>query len=475
MNQPSITLIEPTPTEFGELEGKVMYDIYSKARTPARALPELHSILSQQGYQNIESIYPKYNSKGVLTRANWKRIKNSDYLLISTITRTRPQSMTLASEYKLLNPKGIVILGGPDATFADKEYLENGSVDYVVRGEGDKTLPELIKTIGIHDHRGVDGISFIDGDEFVRTNNRAVLTPQEFSDLPPVIYDSRTERKMSIPIAITSRGCPYDCIYCSVTDLYGPRYRKKSIDSIIADLKHLRKFSKGKIFIGDDNFAASSSHTRMLLQEMIDNNLNDISYGVQLDVNSVHKEGITDLMKKAGVGMAYVGFEALNTDSLKSIGKTATAKLNEGAAQLLKDSKILVHGMFIVGLDDQDMHDLDYIVEWSKQFCDSAQFFSYIPLPGTKMSAQMEKEGRILTRDFHLYDGLHVIVHPKQFSALELQEKIVDMHSQFYSGSIVDSSHKALRLAMNATARGIIRRIKRADQFKTHKEFLRQL
>jgi radical SAM superfamily enzyme YgiQ (UPF0313 family) len=134
-----ITLVELPATQFGILNGNPAYDIYSIFKLPPRALPTLAAVLYREGFEDVEMVHPKFHGRnGRLGPENWKRILESEVLGISAITRTAPQSMTLAERYKKINPNGIVIAGGMDPTYRIKEWLNH--VDIVVRGEGEKTL-----------------------------------------------------------------------------------------------------------------------------------------------------------------------------------------------------------------------------------------------------------------------------------------------------------------------------------------------
>jgi len=469
---PKITLVELAPTEFGKLGTEITRDVYYRLNTPPRALPLLHAILLQNGYKDVDSIYSKYSPHGKLSEKNWQRIKDSDYLLLSSITRTHPQTSELAVRYKQINPQGIVILGGPHATYLDEECLQNDSIDIIVRREGDNTLPDLMQRLAKNESiEDVLGISYRRGSNIIRTSDRAALTEDELSGLPIQVYDKQTSKWMSIPVLITSRGCPYDCDFCGVTDYYGKNYRKKSIDSIVNELKF---FKKKYLFIGDDNFAGKPRQTEELLERLIYEKIKH-SYGIQIDVHSSVREGFAEKMGKVGVKYAFVGFEALDSESLDSVNKKNSQKKNEEAAQTLRTAGIWVHGMFIVGLFGHDKNYLDYLTEWAIKYCDSTQFFSIVPIPGTRLTEQMEKNNQIITKEYNLYDGHHVLTLPEKISPLELQLKIFDMHEKFYSNRDFSHSTKPIvKRIMNRYARAMVRALENSPQTKQHIEFLRK-
>ena len=158
MIEPRITLVELPATSFGKLNALKVKDVYTRVSIPARANPQLQAILLQEGYNDVESIDPNLNKKKKLTEVNLKRIVESDYLLLSSITRTIPQTRELAGIYKKANPNGKIIVGGPHVTFTPEETLE--WADIVVRHEGDKTLVELLEKLGKEEPlENVKGIS----------------------------------------------------------------------------------------------------------------------------------------------------------------------------------------------------------------------------------------------------------------------------------------------------------------------------
>jgi radical SAM superfamily enzyme YgiQ (UPF0313 family) len=468
-----ITLVELAPTEFGKLDKEITKDVYYRFNTAPRALPLLHAILLQNGYKDVDSIYSKYSPHGKLSEKNWQRIKDSDYLLLSSITRTHPQTLELADRYKQMNPQGTVILGGPHATYLDEECLQNDSIDIIVRREGDNTLPELMQRLTKKESiEEVLGISYKKGSNIIRTSDRTALTEEELSALPKPVYDTQTSKWMVIPVLITSRGCPFDCDFCGVTDYYGKNYRKKSTDSIMDELKFLKR---RYMFVGDDNFAGKPRQTEELLERMIDEKIKH-RYGIQIDVHTSVRRGFAGKMHKAGVRNAFVGFEALDKESLDSVNKKNSQKKNEDAAETLRNAGIWVHGMFIVGLSGHDKSYLDYLTNWAIKYCDSAQFFSIVPIPGTRLTKEMEENKLIITKNYNLYDGHHVLTQPEKISPLELQLKIFDMHEKFYSNR--DFSHSTrpiLKRVTNRYALSMIKALENSPQTKQHIEFLKSI
>lgn len=433
LKNPAITLVELPPTSFGRLDGELAEDVFCYFKFPARAIPLLHAILQREGFTDLVSINPTFNKPaGRLSPADLVRIKGSDFLLISAISRTIPQSRELGLLYKKFNPQGTVIVGGAHATYRPEECLE--WADVVVRQEGDKTLPRLMKALlGVGAPDGTGGISYKKGGRVVHEAPVEPLTEAELSHLPFPLYDEGTRRGVWVWPLSTSRGCPHKCDFCSVSSLYGSVYRRRSNESIIADLERMKARSVNYIFFNDDNFAGKPEETKKLLRLMIKKRLNHILYLCQLCIAAAFDEELMGLMREAGFSIVCVGIESLSEETLKALNKKVDVKRNRMAPRLFRKAGMWVHGMMMIGGDGDTEHNLEETDRWARHNLDSVQYMTPTPLAGTKFAEAMKRSGRVLTEDFSLYDGQHVVLKPNHFTPLRLQQTILDMYREFYS------------------------------------------
>lgn len=433
MTNASITLVELPATAFGRLNGKPAEDVYCGFRLPARAIPLLHAILVNERFTDVASVNPLFNEPaGRLRERDMERILGSDFLLISAITRTIPQSRELGLLYRERNPRGTIIVGGPHATNHAEECLE--WADIVVRQEGDRTLPALLRALierGSPD--GIDGISYRRGGEIARGRPAAPLTEDELSRLPDPHYDEGTARGVWVWPVATSRGCPRRCDFCSVSSLYGPTYRRRSNESIAGELERLKRRGAGYVFFTDDNFAGRPEETRQLLRMMIDRRLNSLLYLCQLCVSAAFDAELLSLLARAGVSIVFVGIESLSEETLRSLNKKVDAERNKAAVRLFRKAGMWVHGMMMIGGDGDTEQSLAETAEWARHNLDSVQYFTPTPLAGTRFGEAMRREGRILTDRYYLYDGQHVVLRPAHFTPYRLQKIIFDMYREFYS------------------------------------------
>ncbi len=474
----SITLIELPPTLFGKLNGDISFDIYSRSKLPSRALHVLEGILRYNGFTDTKSINPNFNKKrGILTSEDFKRIFNSDVLLISSITRTSPQSQELARLYKQNSLEGIAIAGGPDPTFRIEDWLNY--VDIVVMGEGEKTISELMSRL-IEDSENlnsVKGIAYKKREEIIKTNLRELLTSEELSQLPHPFYDEDIRKKITSGVVETSRGCPNNCDFCTVTKIYGRKYRVKSIDYIIEEL-NITKDIGSYLFFSDDNLIAIPSKATALLDAIVKNKLNKKYSGAQATIKIADNPELMQALKKAKINALCIGIESINDETLRELGKPYTAEQNKKAIKILKKSGFWIHGMMILGGEGDTQESLKETLEWANQNLDSVQFFSPIPIPGTPFYNRMEEQGRILTKKWYLYDGQHVVTKPKHFTPYELQKTISNMYKDFYSlrkalRRLKHSQNKALALEILFYAKFNGRKMLYNPQTSQHLEFLK--
>ena len=418
----SIALVELPPTEFGVLGGELSKDEYSMLSFPPRATPILEAILKKEGYKNVKST------------TNEKEIYKADCILVSSITRTSPQSLTLIENAKIYNPKIKIIVGGSDATYRSEEYLQKSRADIVVRGEGEKTLVELMKTLekNPEDLESVDGIAFRNKSNIIQTKPRKLLTSDELGQLPLPYYNEEIIKNMRIAVMETSRGCPNNCEFCGVSQFYGRKYRTKPIGYVIQGLKEIKEMKK-VLFYSDDNFAGNSKYTKALLEAMVDEKLYFKNSAVQVTVKTAYNQKLLDLFKKVKIRNLCVGIESIFDEDLREMKKPYTAKQNKEGIKILRDQGFWVHGMMIAGSDKDTPEKMQLTSEWANESVDSLQLFAITALPGTKLTKKMEEKDRILTKDYSLYDGLKVHIRPKNFTPFQLQMNIFDKYRSFFS------------------------------------------
>ncbi len=406
-----VVLIEPQSKED---------HVYKMVRMPRLGLPLLGAQLKSAGYQ-VELYL------GTGETLPWSRIVDADYVGISTITATSREAYRIAG---FLRSQGMtVVMGGIHAHVMPEEALSHA--DYVVRGEADLTIVPLFRALD----KGslpwdVPGVSFWNGREAV--HNPCSTAPVEMDQLPLPDFSLFKRQKpfRTIPV-MTSRGCPFDCNFCSVTLMFGRRYRFRSTENVLDELAAYRGRS---VFFCDDNFTANSARSKELFQGMIDCKTGLKRWGAQMRVEASQDSAMLDLMRRSGGDMAYVGLESINPATLASFNKQQSVEEVRDCVRRFHEFGIRVHGMFIFGGEADTVQTIRDTVDFALDSrIDSLQFAILTPLPGTPLFQQLEAEGRLLTRQWELYDGHHAVFQPARMTPYELQNETISAFKRFYT------------------------------------------
>jgi radical SAM superfamily enzyme YgiQ (UPF0313 family) len=476
--QSRLTFVELPPTQFGVLNGDSGYDIYSHINMPSRAISTLRGVLVADGYANTHEINPKYHGyQGRLTPENMKEIFQSDVLLLSSITRTAKQTMQLADLYKLNNPRGIVAAGGPDPTFRYEDWLKH--VDIVVLGEGEATLRDLTAILSEDPGElgSVKGIVYNRKGEITITKTRPLLTETELGQLPHPFHDEEVIQKIFTGTIETTRGCPHDCDFCGVTSMYGNRYRRRPVQWTLEEMAQINNFGQ-RTFIVDDNITPGGPKYIERLEAIAAMSGKGNKRIAQITVYAARNEKLLGALKNAGVDTLCVGIESLSDETLKDLGKSSDAAMNKWAIPRFREAGFFVHGMMMIGGDGDTTESLRETEYWANHNLDSVQYFTPIPIPGTRFRSDMETQGRILSNDWSLYDAQHVLLRPVNFTPIQLQLRIEERYKSFYSiknlGNRIKKSHRkktAIGLSLIALST-LGQKILNNPQSRAYKEFL---
>ncbi len=333
-----------------------------------------------------------------------------DFLLLTSLTCTSGRAYELARQFKARNPHSTVIMGGIHATFVKEETAKY--VDYIVTGEGESVIVDLLKY-------GSDK-QVIDGGLTYSMDN---LPAPDFGLL------ANSER-ISITPVMTSRGCPYDCNFCAVTTMFGRAYRTMSVDRVIEELKRVKT---KQVFFYDDNLTANLNRTHELMERITKENFK-FHWSAQVRTDITRYPDLVKDMKRAGCNVAYIGFESVSDATLNGLSKHQTVEDIKRAIDVFHKNSIGVHGMFILGGEEDDKEIFKQTVNFSiKNKIDTVQYAILTPIPGTKTYEKFESEGRILHKMWEYYDGLHAVFQPNHMSPMELQQGMCDAFEEFYS------------------------------------------
>lgn len=399
--------------------------IFSRSALPRLGSILLGTIFKQRGYNVkvfIEDIAPPA----------WNLLEDADMICISSISSTAIRAFQIAERFKKSGTP--VALGGPHSTFLPEESLQYA--DYVIRGEGEETLVELVE----HLETGkpldsINGLSYKTAEGIVNNPPRELLKDLESAPIPDFSLVYKWEKAMVKPIA-TSRGCPFACRFCSVIPMFGRKYRFKSIGRIIDEIMAANP-KKGHLFFIDDNFAANKKRTKELLRAIIDKKIK-FEWSAQVRTDVAKDPELLDLMKKAGCFAVYIGFESINPKTLSLYNKGQELADIENSIKLVKQHNINIHGMFVLGSDTDDIETIRNTGKFAKKLdIESIQFMMLTPLPGTPVFEELKSSGRLIHTDWSRYDAHHAVFEPKLMTAFELHVETLKAMARFYSWTAI--------------------------------------
>lgn len=339
-----------------------------------------------------------------------------DLVAITAITPLALRGYEIADEFRRRGKK--VVIGGIHASWLPEEAKVH--CDSVATGEADEVWIEILEDA----ERGTMR-------SFYRQKKRTDLSrlPIPRRNLfPPKGY-------LFHNLIQTTRGCPYDCEFCSVTALHGRTYRMRPVSEVEKEIQSLER-SKGYIFFVDDNIVGSLSHARELLDMLSHYRLRWVSQG---PIHIAENEKIVSLMAKAGCHGLFIGFESLREENINLMGKQINRIEAYGKGiQRLHDAGIGVYGSFVFGYDYDDPSVFDEFLEFAERNRIEGAFLPILtPFPGTRIYQRLKQEGRILTEDWSKYDMATVVFQPKRMTVQELQEGFWKVNRSFYSISSV--------------------------------------
>jgi len=384
-----IVFIEPRSTKS---------TVYSKIPMPLLGPVYLGTILKNRGHQ--VTVY-----KEDIFTPDYSKL-DADLIGISILTSTAKRGYQIARKF----PREKVIMGGVHASLVPAEASRFAR--QIVIGEAEEVIADIVE--GRNKEEIIHGRPVEDLD---------TLPQPDFS----LIKGFKTSI-MTTPIS-TSRGCPFDCSFCSVTKMFGRKYRFRSAENVMGELASLKANS---FFFCDDNFTAHPKRTHKLLGLMLKKKIR--SWACQVRCDAARDNDLLSLMAKTGCKVVCVGFESINEKTLKAYDKKQTIDEIIHAIRSFHQRKIKVHGMFVLGGDDDNEKTVWDTFKFAiKQKIDTIQMSILTPFPGTKVHEDLKNQKRIFSTDWDLYDGQHIVFSPKLLSARDLQSNVLNAYVKFYS------------------------------------------
>lgn len=403
MNKKSILLVKPAQLH----DGKPLK--FSRGLTPTRALPYLAALtpsdydvtLVDEGLEEID-----FDCGAGLVG-------------ITTILSQVPRALEISDKFRAAGAK--VVLGGVGASSVPDRVA--GRCDSLVVGEAEGKWESVLADYQAGRLKPVYGggtfcsVEGLPAARFDLLDRRKYIRPSEVtsSGMPRVTIE-------------TSRGCPHDCAFCSVSRYFGRTMRFRPIDDVIAEM---RLYPGAHFFIVDDNVSARPSRSKELFRRM--KPLGNTWIG-QFSETAARDPELLDLARESGCINAFIGVESVDPEALRGAGKHANLKTDLPAVmKAFRRAGIDVNVSLIVGFDTDTRQSIQNLADYMiAQRVHLMSLFILTPLPGTRLFEQIKGEGRILHDDLSRYDGTHAVFRPKNMSAEELEETYWKTFERFY-------------------------------------------
>lgn len=420
-----IALVEPTTD---------IPNIYQFIGFPRLGLPILGTILKREGFE-VSIFSEKIQPLAV------KELQRFDLIGFSLLTNSSIRGYGYAD---LLKKEGrIVVMGGPHPTFLPEECLEH--CDYVIRGEAEDALLELIKALnGGETLANIRGLSYKRNGEIFHNpdsefTDRYLNVSPDFGLVKGMarFRNGPVSRFLYTPMVYTSRGCPFNCRYCTVIKLAGRKLRYRDLDVCEEDIRCATSSIgvRKSVMIIDDNFTVDMNRAKELLRRMIRlGKPKYVLYNMQLRVESFKDEEFLSLLNEAGFGLIHVGFESIDKRALKEWKKEIGVEQIRFVMEQAKKFGLKINGMFIVGSDSDTIDTIRDTVDCAIEL-DMAvmQLFILCPLPGSDVYSQFAAERRIFNFNWKYFDCHHSLFFPKQMKPSTLQSAVRRANARFYS------------------------------------------
>ena len=317
-----------------------------------------------------------------------------DLVGITAMTTKFGSVLKTAEIVKQANPELLVVTGGPHPTLLPEQTLKSKNIDIVVRGEGERTLLNLIGAISQRKE-----LSHIKGISFRRNSRIHHNPPEDFIDnLDQIPFPARdllmnlqnyTSEDMGV--IMSSRGCPFNCSYCC--HMWQKKVRNRSIDNILAEIKEVQtEYKTSQFEFKDDSFTINRKRIMDLCNSIISEGLK-INWSCSTRVDLLDDELIAK-MKKSGCNVIKLGIETGSQDILEQTKKGVTFQQIRETTRLLNKNRIFWSGYFMVGLPTETREDILKTYEFMKELNPYyAGLGVYNPFPQTELFDQAVSMG----------------------------------------------------------------------------------
>lgn len=367
---------------------------------------------------------------------------------ISFMTNQYNNAISIAEAAKAASDATTVIAGGPHASALPLEVANEKSVDIVVIGEGERTIIEVINKLENKESlEGVKGIAFKNGDIIAINERRELIEDLDSLPFPawhllpldcytiPSTGGSSTKQVFAL---LSSRGCPNNCIFCDSHTVFGRRFRWRSANNIISEIKYLSEDFGAKQFdFVDDTLTVNRKRAMEICSQFIANKLN-ITWMCNARVNTVNMEMLEE-MKKAGCARIEFGVESCDQSVLNIMKKGITLKQIENAHRMAKEAGLSIGTFIMVGNLGEDSNSIKRTEECLKKLDTDDIYISIAtPFPGTELYNIAKRNGWLRTENWSeyvtaptYYEDYEPLMETDKMAPQQIIDNFFYLHSRF--------------------------------------------
>ena len=356
---------------------------------------------------------------------------------LSIMTFQRRTATRIIELVRALRPGVKIVVGGYDPSLAPDAYQEM-DVDFLVRSEGEVTFRELLRAIeqGLGGDR-ICGLSYRNGDHWVHNPDRPPHGLED-SEIRPPNRDARVLKGYTllgrqVDVVETSRGCTYDCSFCSIIAMRGRNFHTYSFDRVLADIRDARDHGARTIFLVDDNITLNVRRFEALCEAIIIAGLHKLDYFVQAMTSAIanHGETLAPLMRRAGFRYVFLGIENILEGDLEFLRASAkntertnghdTGNATVKAIDYLHRNRMYVVGGLIVGNPGDTRESIEANLEFARRYVDWPYIQHPTPYPRTPMTKDFRDQGLIMNEQLEEYDGTTAVVRTEHLPAEDVE------------------------------------------------------
>ncbi len=356
---------------------------------------------------------------------------------LSIMTFQRKTAKKIIELLRSLKPGLRIVVGGYDPSMAPDAYACS-EADFIVRGEGEITFRELLRAIETdRGYESISGLSYREANGFHHNPDR----PVSGLDGGEIRLPNRDARVLSgytmlgrqVDVVETSRGCTFDCSFCSIIAMRGRQFHTYSFDRVLEDIRDAQAHGARSIFLVDDNITLNVARFEALCRAIIAARLNHLEYIVQAMTSAIanHGKTLVPLMRKAGFRYVFLGIENILEEDLNFLrAGSKNARREKGrnignaaiqAIEALHRHKMYVVGGLIVGNPGDTRESIEANLEFARRYVDWPYIQHPTPYPRTPMTKDFYERGLIINENSEEYDGTTAVVRTDHLTAAEVE------------------------------------------------------